>query len=74
MSISEVPIFARGKRWVPVSRPPSLLEVGGLPVLMSTEEQGVAVLKSLYAVGGIHDPLSIPIKCSRCPCPHPHFE
>lgn len=57
-----------------LSRPPSLLEVGGVSVLMSTEEQGVAVLKSLYAVGGIHAPLSVPIKGSRCLCPHPHFE
>lgn len=26
------------------------------------------------SVGGTHAQLSVPIKCRRCPCPHPHFE
>lgn len=63
-----------GERWVPVSGPLSFLGAGGPHVLMFTAEQGVPVLKSLHSVRGTHVPLSVPTKCRRCPCPHPHFE
>lgn len=59
---------------MPVSGPLSLLGAGDACVLMSTGEQGVPMLKSLYSVGGTHAQLPVPIKCRRCPCPHPHFE